>query len=67
MFPKVSIKTKSRDLRHTSRLALRKYLVEVDVLTLTRAKASYEDKANTLELIITYGLNTINSSNEIKT
>jgi hypothetical protein len=58
-FPKVSIKTKSRDLRPTSQLALRKYLVEVDVPTLIRAKASCEDKANTLELIITYGLNTI--------
>jgi hypothetical protein len=53
------IKTKSRDLRPTSRLALRKYLLEVDVPTLIRAKASCEDKANTLKLIITYGLNAI--------
>ena len=40
---------KSRDLRPTNRLALRKSLVEADVPTLIRAKTSCEDKASALE------------------
>ena len=55
--PKLCIK--SRDLRATKRLAMRKYLEEVDVKSIIDAKRSCERKTQMLESIINFGLDTL--------
>ena len=55
LFPKPIYRIKSRDLRPTTRLALRKYLEEVDINTLVNDQISCEKKAEIFELIIKIG------------
>ena len=61
---KISVKsppayTRSRDLRTTKRLAIRKYLEEVDLDLLVGTKVSCEEKTNTLEFAIKLGMDTL--------
>ncbi|KAL9988403.1 hypothetical protein ACROYT_G002841 [Oculina patagonica] len=58
-FPKNKIIIKSRDLRTTKRLAIRKYLEEVDLDLLVGTKVSCEEKTNTLESVIKLGMDTL--------
>ena len=58
-FPKNKIVIKSRDLRTTKRLAIRKYLEEVDLGLLVGTKVSCEEKTNTLEFAIKLGMDTL--------
>ena len=59
LFPKPTFRINSRDLRPTKRLALSKYLEEVDVNTLVNDQISCEKKAEIFELIIKTGLDVL--------
>ena len=50
---------KSRDLRPTKRLAMRKYLEEVDVKSIIDTERSCERKTQMLESVINFGLDTL--------
>lgn len=51
--------TFSRDLRHTKRLIMRKYLEEVDIKSLIDTQNSCKTKVEMFESIINYGLDTL--------
>ena len=55
-FPVNKVLLKSRDLRSTKRLAMRKYLEEVDLESLVGSKNSCDQKTKFLELIIKTGM-----------
>ena len=57
--PKNKILLKSRDLRATNRLAMRKYLADVNLGLLVGSKESCDEKTLTLETIIKTGMNTL--------
>ena len=57
--PNPTYRTKSRDLRPTKRLALTRYLEEVNVNQLVNKQISCDDKAKTFEMIINTGLDAI--------
>ena len=62
--PNSTNRTKSRDLRPTKRLALTRYLEEVNVNQLVHNQISCDNKAKTFEMIINTGLDTIVPTNE---
>ena len=57
--PNPTYRTKPRDLRPTKRLALTRYLEEVNVNQLVNNQISCDDKAKTFEMIISTGLEAI--------
>ena len=57
--PKNKILLKSRDLRATNRLAMRKYLADVNLGLLVGSKGPCDEKTLTLETIIKTGMNTL--------
>ena len=57
--PNPTCRTKSRDLRPTKRLALTRYLEEVNINQLVNNETSCDDKAKTFEMIINNGLDAI--------
>ena len=59
LFPKPTFRINSRDLRPTKRLALSKYLEEVDVNALVNVQVSCEKKVEILELIVKTGLDVL--------
>ena len=62
--PNPTYRTKSRDLRPTKRLALTRYLEEVNVNQLVNNQISSDDKAKTFEMIINTGLDAIAPTKE---
>ena len=62
--PNPTYRTKSRDFRPTKRLALTRYLEEVNVNQLVNNQISCNDKAKTFEMIINTGLDAIAPTKE---